>query len=135
MREFLLRTRNFLLIILAIYIIYSIASYFIEKNRSAPPCADSKALESVYKIMTGDTNDFSEEDKEKLSNINMKLTNIVTLDKNSETGAYFCRGKLVIASKKNEEDNINLTIDYNNRVIEDDKNSFLTTITNVVNNN
>jgi hypothetical protein len=123
-REKFIKIRNFIYILLAIYLIYLAATYFMGTN--APKCGAKETVNNVFSILKkGALQDGMTEDE--VSRINLKLSNIITLDKNS-VGAYFCEADVIL-----QQGDIKTTnhIKYNNRIIEDKKDAFLTTITSI----
>jgi hypothetical protein len=123
-REKFIKIRNFIYILLAIYLIYLAVTYFIGTN--APTCGAKETVNNVFSILKKSAlQDGMTEDE--VSRINLKLSNIITLDKNN-VGAYFCEADVIL-----QQGDIKMTnhIKYNNRVVEDKKDVFLTTITSI----
>ncbi len=123
-REKFIKIRNFIYILLAIYLIYLAVTYFMSTN--APTCGAKETVNNVFSILKKTAlQDGMTEDE--VSRIDLKLSNIITLDKNS-VGAYFCEADVIF-----QQGDIKMTnhIKYNNRVVEDKKDVFLTTITSI----
>lgn len=125
MRAAFIRFRNFVYVVILAYLGYKAYIYFSGSNEAK--CAHKSVIKTVHTILKQTAmkaGDMTQDDFEKLD---MKLTNIVTLDKNS-VGSYFCQATLTM--KYNGKDSTH-TIKYNNRVVESDEGNYLTTITDI----
>lgn len=125
MRDVFIRFRNFVYFILLVYLGYLAFNYFSGSNE--PKCGNKKVIDAVYSIINQKALPEAGMTQDDIAKLNIELSDIITLDKNS-VGSYFCQATLNV---KNDSKELTYLIKYNNRIIENGDGKFLTTITDI----
>ena len=120
MRAAFIRFRNFVYVVILIFI-----AYYYLSGSNEPKCGHESMIDSVYTIL--EQNDFPQAGISKDNMENIRLSDIITLNKDS-AGSYYCQATLTVIYHGRK---LTYTIDYNNRIVEKGKGNVLTTVTNI----